>query len=167
MCGVLGHCRRHPSVWLPAGTPADGFWGRTRWSRGGFGSFARQIWLEKGENFASWILPDPGRPGDPKVGSHSDCVVSWDTVGGIQALGCPQGPPPTGFGVAQDGPVEVLALFVRQSWLENGDFFFCDPENRPWGSMRATKRLDASYSVPGHHGISVGPHLGVTWAPWV
>jgi len=44
------------------------------------------------------ILPDPGCPRDPKVGSHSDCVVSWDTVGGIQALGCPQGPPQTGFG---------------------------------------------------------------------
>ena len=37
-------------------------------------------------------------------------MVSWDTVGGIQALGCPQGPPQTGFGVAQDGPVEVLAV---------------------------------------------------------
>ena len=55
------------------------------------------------------ILPDPGCPGDPKVGSHGDCMVSWDTLGGIQALGCPQGPPQTGFGVAQDGPVEVLA----------------------------------------------------------
>ena len=41
----------------------------------------------------------PRVPGDPKVGSHSDCMVSWDTVGGIQALGCPQGPPQTGFGV--------------------------------------------------------------------
>ena len=75
----------------------------------GFCSFARQSWLEKGENFTSWILLDPGCPGDPKVWSHSDCVVSWDTVGGIQALGCPQGPPQTGFGVAQVGPVEVLA----------------------------------------------------------
>ena len=43
------------------------------------------------------------------VGPHTDCVASWDTVGGIQALGCPQGPRQTGFGVAQDGPVEVLA----------------------------------------------------------
>ena len=54
------------------------------------------------------ILPDPGCPGDPMVGAHSDCVVSWDTVGGIQALGCPQGPPQTGFGVAQNGLVAVL-----------------------------------------------------------
>ena len=41
-------------------------------------------------------------------------MVSWDTVGGIQALGCPQGPPQTRFGVAQDGPVEGfgdLAVF--------------------------------------------------------
>ena len=44
------------------------------------------------------------------LGPHSDCVVPWDTVGGIQALGCLQGPPQTGFGVAQDGPVEVLAV---------------------------------------------------------
>ena len=45
------------------------------------------------------ILPDPGRPGDPMVGPHTDCVASWDTVGDIQALGGPQGPPQTGFGV--------------------------------------------------------------------
>ena len=57
-----------------------------------------------------WILPDLGCPGDPKVGSHSDCVVSWDNVGGIQALGCPQGTPQTGFWVTQDGLVEVLAV---------------------------------------------------------
>ena len=43
------------------------------------------------------------------VGPHTDCVASWDTVGGIQALGGPQGRSQTGFGVAQDGPVEVLA----------------------------------------------------------
>ena len=68
-----------------------------------------KFWLGKAENSTSWILPDLGCSGDPKVGSHSDCVVSWDTVGGIQALGCPQGPLQMGFGVAQDGPVEVLA----------------------------------------------------------
>ena len=112
----MGHCRRPPSTCLPAGTPADGFWGRTKWSRGGFGSFARQIWLENGENFTSWILPDPG--------SHSDCVVSWDTVGGIQALGCLQGRPQAGYGVAQDGPVAVLAVLqgivcwkMVESWI--------------------------------------------------
>ena len=44
------------------------------------------------------------------AGSHGDCVVSWDTVGGIQAFDCLQGPPQTGFGVAQDGPVAVLAV---------------------------------------------------------
>ena len=55
------------------------------------------------------ILPDPGCPGDPMVGPHTDCVASCDTVGGIQALGGPQGPQQTSFGVAQDGPVEVLA----------------------------------------------------------
>ena len=103
------------STWWPAGTPTDGFWGRTGWSRGGFGSFARQICPENGENFTSWILLDPGCPGDPMVGPHTDCVAPWDTVvlgalGGIQALGCPQGPPQTGFGVAQDGPVGGLAV---------------------------------------------------------
>ena len=64
-------------------------------------------WVE----FAGFsILPDPGCPGDPMVGPHTDCVVSWDTVGGIQALGGPQGPLQTGFGVAQDGLVGVLAV---------------------------------------------------------
>ena len=56
------------------------------------------------------ILPEPGCLGDHKVGPHTDCVVSWDTVGGIQALGGPQGPLQTDFGVAQDGPVTVLAV---------------------------------------------------------
>ena len=56
------------------------------------------------------ILPDPGCPGDAMVGPHTDCVAPWDTVGGIQALGGLQGPPQTGFGVAHDGPVEVLAV---------------------------------------------------------
>ena len=62
-----------------------------------------------GEISGFWILPDPGCPGDPKVGPHADCVASSDTGGGIQALGRPQGPLQTGFGVAQDGPMEVLA----------------------------------------------------------
>ena len=93
----------------PQGPPQTGFGVAQDGPVGVLVVFARQIWLENGENFTSWILPDPGCPGDPKVGSHSDCVVSWDTVGGIQALGCLQGPPQTGFGVAQDGPVEVLA----------------------------------------------------------
>ena len=56
------------------------------------------------------VLPESGCPGDPKVGPHTDCVASWDTVGGFQALGCPQGALQTGFGVAQDGPVAVLAV---------------------------------------------------------
>ena len=43
------------------------------------------------------------------VGPYTDCVAPWDTVGGTQAIGGPQGPLQTGFGVAQDGPVEVLA----------------------------------------------------------
>ena len=50
------------------------------------------------------ILPHPGCQGNPMVGPHTDWVASWDTVGG------PQGPPQTGFGVAQDGPVGVLAV---------------------------------------------------------
>ena len=56
------------------------------------------------------VLQDPECRGDPMVGPHTDFVVSWDTVGGIQALGCRQGPLQTGFGVAQDGPMEVLAV---------------------------------------------------------
>ena len=56
------------------------------------------------------ILPDPEGPGDPMVGRNTDCVASWDTAGGIQTLGGPQGPLQTGFGVAEDDPVRVLAV---------------------------------------------------------
>ena len=78
-----------------------------------FGVFDVCFFLEtpKWVKFAVFsILPDPGCPGDPIVGPHTDCMASWKTVGGIQALGGPQGPPQTGFGVAQDGPVEALAV---------------------------------------------------------
>ena len=45
-----------------------------------------QIWLENSEILPSLLLPGPGCPVDPTVGSHSDCVVSWDTLEGVQAL---------------------------------------------------------------------------------
>ena len=45
MCGVLGHCRRHPSTWLPAGTPGDRFWGRKKTPRAPLGAFGRAFWL--------------------------------------------------------------------------------------------------------------------------
>ena len=35
------------------------------------------------------------------------------------------------------------------------------------GSLRATKCLDASYSVPRHHTITMEPYLGFPRAPWV
>ena len=47
---------------------------------------------ETGEIRDFFILPDPGCPRDPKVGSHSDCVVSWYDLGGIEALFWMQGP---------------------------------------------------------------------------
>ena len=62
------------------------------------------------------------------VGPHTDCVASWDTVGGIQALGGPQGPPQMGFGVAQDGPMEDLAaLQSKLGWktVRSFDVGFC------------------------------------------
>ena len=74
------------------------------------------------------ILPDPACPGDPMVGPHTDCVASWDTVGGIQALGGPQGRPQTGFGVAQVGPVAVLAVLEGQFGWKTVNFLqvgFC------------------------------------------
>ena len=37
-------------------------------------------------------LPDPGCRGDPQVGFHSDCVVSWYGLGAIEALFWIQGP---------------------------------------------------------------------------
>ena len=42
-----------------------------------------------------------------------------------------------------------------------------DPKTRLQGSLRATKCLDASYSIPRHHTITMGPYLGVPRAPWV
>ena len=42
----------------------------------------------------------------------------------------------------------------------------CDPKTHLRGSLRATKCLDASYSVPRHHTITMGPSLGVPQAPW-
>ena len=81
------------------------------------------------------ILPDPGCPGDPMVGPHTDCVVSWDTVGGIQALGGPQGPPQTGFGVAQDGPVAVLAVLQGKFGWKTVKIWILDfaGPRVPWG----------------------------------
>ena len=64
---------------------------------------------EMGEIQNIFDFAGPRVPGDLKIGPHTDCVVSRDTVAGIQALGGPQGPPQTGFVVAQDGPMEVLA----------------------------------------------------------
>ena len=43
----------------------------------------------------------------------------------------------------------------------------CDPKTRLRGSLRATKCLDASYSVLRHHTITVGPYRGVPRPPWV
>ena len=41
------------------------------------------------------------------------------------------------------------------------------PQTRLRGPLRETKCLDASYSVPRHYTISVGPYHGVPRAPWV
>ena len=79
------------------------------WVFGGFSTVFFSGTLERVKFAVFSILPDPGCHGDPMVGPHTDCMVSWDSVGGIQALGGPQGPLQTGFGVAQDDPVEVLA----------------------------------------------------------
>ena len=84
------------------------------------------------------ILLDPGCPVDPMVGPHTDCVASWDTVGGIQALGGPQGPPQTGFWVAQDGLVAVLAVLQGKfGWKTAKNFtswIFSGPRV-PWGTQ--------------------------------
>ena len=69
------------------------------------------------------ILLGPGCLRDPKVGSHTDCVVSWGTVGGIHAFVCPQGPPQVGFGVAKNRCVRRCTPLVGQIWLENGEIF--------------------------------------------
>ena len=43
----------------------------------------------------------------------------------------------------------------------------CNPKPCLQGSLRATKCLDASYSLPRHHTITMGPYLKVPRAPWV
>ena len=43
----------------------------------------------------------------------------------------------------------------------------CDSKTRVRGSLRATKCLDASYNVPRHHTITMGPYLGVLRAPLI
>ena len=42
-----------------------------------------------------------------------------------------------------------------------------NPKTRLRGSLQATKCLDASYNVPRHHTITMGPYLGVPRAPGV
>ena len=57
--------------------------------------------------------------------------------------------------------------FALQSCQNLHGTIMCDPKTRLQGSLRATKCLDASYSVPRHHSITTGPYLGVPKAPWV
>ena len=54
-----------------------------------------------------------------------------------------------------------------QSCQNHHGTILCDPKTRLRGSLRATKCLDASYSVPGHHTITMGPYLGVPRGPGV
>ena len=53
------------------------------------------------------------------VGSHSDWVVSWDSIEGLPALFCPQGPLQAGFGVAKNRCARRRARLVGQIWLGN------------------------------------------------
>ena len=97
--------------------------------------------LETGEFRVFLILLDPGCPGDPKVGFHGDCVVSSDTVGGIQALGCLEGPPQTGFGVAKKRPARRRACLVghfglvRVKFAKKIDFATSRVPRGPQGSV--------------------------------
>ena len=92
-----------------------GFFGRdlrftafVSFSPSGHFSFFRGPEPDEIRNIFHFVVPR--LPRGPQGRFHSDCVVSWDTAGGIQAFGCPQGPLQPGFGVAEDGPVEVLAV---------------------------------------------------------
>ena len=101
--GVLGHCRRHPSTFFcPQVPPQAGFGVAKKRCARRPARLVGQIWLENGKFFSRWVLPDPGCPGGPMVGSHSDCVVSWDSTEGLPSPFCPQGPPQAGFGVAKN-----------------------------------------------------------------
>ena len=52
------------------------------------------------------------------------------------------------------------AKFALQSCQNLHGTILCDPKTRLRGSLRATKCLDASYSVPRRHTITMGPSLG-------
>ena len=58
-------------------------------------------------------------------------------------------------------------LLALQNCQNHHGIILCDPKTCLRGSLRATKCLDASYSVPRRHTISVGPYHGVHRAPWV
>ena len=59
------------------------------------------------------------------------------------------------------------AKFAFQNCQNRHGTILCDPKTHLQGSLLATNCLDASYSVPGCHTISMGPYLGVPRAPWV
>ena len=102
-------------------------------------------------------------------------------LGGL--LKCPK-TPHNHYGTLSWGPEGTLGP-AKSNFFQNPNFhrfpakfalpnaragarsFFCDPKTRLQGSLRANKCSDAAYSVPGHHRVSMGLHLGVPWAPWV
>ena len=49
--------------------------------------------------------------------SHTDPVVSWDTVGGIGALVCPQGPPQADFGAKKKALLAPARAFGGRAYL--------------------------------------------------
>ena len=65
---------------MPTGTPADEFWGRTMWSCGGFGSFARQILLGSLQGGFGAILERFGVENQPKKSFGMCLGVLWEGI---------------------------------------------------------------------------------------
>ena len=74
---------------------------------------------------------------------------------------------PTNGQVPRPAPLGTRHLPALQNCQNLHGTILCDPKTHLRASLQATKRLDASYSVPRPHTITMGPYLGVPRAPWV
>ena len=90
-------------------------------------------------------------------------TVSQDTTQSLwdPTLGSPGHPGSGKIQLVKFSP--FLAKFALQNCQNRHGTILCDPKTR----LQAIKCLDASYSVPRRHTISMGPYHGVPQAPWV
>ena len=111
--GVKNHPNRRLSITFSrVGTPTNQFLGPHKTVPQGFRQFCKANLAEKGQIWQSSILTGPRSSVDPAVGSHSVCVLSWDTLEGIQALYWLLGTLEIGFWVPARWLRARLAVFL-------------------------------------------------------